>query len=408
MSKLYVKEFGPIKSGLSELGGWLDFPKVTLFCGQQASGKSSVAKLFSIMSWMEKQIYRDPELVLDETFFAHAIEWHGIESYLRPNTEIRYRGELLHFDFVEGKVSASQVFDTNHLFVVPKISYMPAERNFASIVRNASRVEGLPNPLVDMQVEFGKARRFYQKGYKLPANGFQFIFDNEPWIINGNGENASRTRLDSASSGLQSMVPLLLVSEYLAANLMDDDFRSMMGLFYDSGSAENKLRLEMRRNEIMNNPDLTSEQKRGRLEQLVEPGKRFVNIVEEPEQNLYPETQCDLVTRLLVIANARKGSSLIVTTHSPYVHNHLILVAQAAAVLAKSGSDSDVAEKVSKIIPNDACISGDDMAIYELHGNGSIHKLEPINGLPSDDNPMNRQLSLFNSRFADILEAQDD
>jgi hypothetical protein len=90
------------------------------------------------------------------------------------------------------------------------------------------------------------------------------------------------------------------------------------------------------------------------------------------------------------------------------VHNHLILVAQAAAVLAKSGSDSDVAEKVSKIIPNDACISGDDMAIYELHGNGSIHKLEPINGLPSDDNPMNRQLSLFNSRFADILEAQDD
>ena len=143
MSKLYVKEFGPIKSGLSGHGGWLEFPKVTLFCGQQASGKSSVAKLFSIMSWMEKQIYRDPELALDETFFAHAIEWHGIESYLRPDTEIRYRGDLLCFDFAGGKVSASQVFDANHLFVVPKISYMPAERNFASIVRNASRAEGI-------------------------------------------------------------------------------------------------------------------------------------------------------------------------------------------------------------------------------------------------------------------------
>ena len=408
MSKLYVKEFGPIKSGLSENGGWLEFPKVTLFCGQQASGKSSVAKLFSIMSWMEKQIYRDPELVLDETFFYHAIAWHGIESYLRSDTEIRYRGDLLHFDFCGGKVSASQELNPNHSFVVPKISYMPAERNFASIVRNASRVEGLPNPLVDMQVEFGKARRFYQKGYKLPANGFQFVFDNEPWIVNGHGENASRTRLESASSGLQSMVPLLLVSEYLAANLVGEAFRSMIGLFFDSGSAENKLRLEMRRDEIMNNPDLTSEQKRGRLEQLVEPGKRFINIVEEPEQNLYPATQCELVTRLLAIANAQEGNNLIVTTHSPYVHNHLILVAQTAAVLAKVGFDGDVARKLSKIIPIEACISGEAMAIYELQGDGSIRHLEPIDGLPSDDNPMNRQLALFNSTFADILEAQDD
>ena len=34
--------------------------------------------------------------------------------------------------------------------------------------------------------------------------------------------------------------------------------------------------------------------------------------------------------------------------------------------------------------------------------------LEPMDGLPSDDNPMNRQLALFNSKFADILEEMGD
>lgn len=407
MSELYVKEFGPIRSGLQDNGGWLEFPKVTLLCGEQASGKSSVAKLFSIMSWMEKQIYRDPELALTESFFYHALVWHGIESYIRPNTEIQYRGDLLQFSYSRGKASASQVFDSSHPFILPKISYMPAERNFASIVRNASRVEGLPNPLVDMQVEFDKARRFYQKGYSLPANGYRFVFDNEPWIVNGHDANASRTRLDSASSGLQSMVPLLLVSEYLAASLNDGMPKSAIGLFL-SGSADDKLRLEMRRSEIMNNPNLSSEQKFGRLEQLLEPGKRFVNIVEEPEQNLYPATQCELVSRLLSIANARTGNSLILTTHSPYVHNHLILVAQAAAVLAKMGKDGRAARKLARIIPADACIHGDAISIYELQDGGSIRRLEPIDGLPTDDNPMNRQLALFNSKFADILEELGD
>ena len=407
MSKLYVKEFGPIRSGLQDNDGWLEFPKVTLFCGEQASGKSSVAKLFSIMSWMEKQIYRDPGLALTETFFYHALAWHGIESYLCSNTEIRYQGDSLKFDFCCGKVSASQVVDSNHPFVVPKISYMPAERNFASIVRNASRVEGLPNPLVDMQVEFDKARRFYQKGYSLPANGFRFVFDSEPWIVNGHGANARRTRLDSASSGLQSMVPLLLVSEYLAASLNEEMPISAIGLFR-SGSADDKLQRDMRRAEIMNDPDLTSEQKLKRLEQLVEPGKRFINIVEEPEQNLYPATQCELVTRLLSIVNARAGNRLILTTHSPYVHNHLILVAQAAAAFAKIGHDDSAGRKLAEIIPADACVSGDAISIYELQDGGTIRRLEPMDGLPSDDNPMNRQLALFNSKFADILEEMGD
>lgn len=281
--QISVKEFGPIRNGLSDNKGWMTLPKVTLFCGPQGSGKSSVTKLISLLSWLEKSAYRNPGLKIDAEVFDQALEWQNIASYLTPETVIEYRGDLLHFTYDKGKVSAEMVFDETTPYVVPKISYMPAERNFASIVRAADRVEGLPRPLVDMQVEFGHAKKHYAKGYRLPANGFSFQFDKDPWIVNGTEENASRTRLDEASSGLQSMLPLLLVSEYLSSHLAKDDDGGAMGLFYDPGTAEKKARVNAFKSELLSSTSLTADQKQQRLDLYFAPGRRFLNIVEEPE-----------------------------------------------------------------------------------------------------------------------------
>ena len=37
MSKIKIKDFGPIKEGYLEAGGWMDIKKVTVFIGNQAS-----------------------------------------------------------------------------------------------------------------------------------------------------------------------------------------------------------------------------------------------------------------------------------------------------------------------------------------------------------------------------------
>ena len=47
MAKLKVKNFGPIRDGLTENEGWIEFKKVTLFIGEQATGKSTIAKLYA-------------------------------------------------------------------------------------------------------------------------------------------------------------------------------------------------------------------------------------------------------------------------------------------------------------------------------------------------------------------------
>ena len=47
MSKIRIKNFGPVKEGYLEEDGWMDIKKVTVFIGNQGSGKSTVAKLIS-------------------------------------------------------------------------------------------------------------------------------------------------------------------------------------------------------------------------------------------------------------------------------------------------------------------------------------------------------------------------
>ena len=42
-------------------------------------------------------------------------------------------------------------------------------------------------------------------------------------------------------------------------------------------------------------------------------------MVEEPELNLFPKSQRDLLQELIGFVNERPGNKLVVTTHSPYI-----------------------------------------------------------------------------------------
>ena len=48
-----IRHFGPIAES-----GELDIKAVMVFCGQQGSGKSTIAKLISTCSWIEKALAR--------------------------------------------------------------------------------------------------------------------------------------------------------------------------------------------------------------------------------------------------------------------------------------------------------------------------------------------------------------
>ena len=95
MSKIRIKNFGPIKEGNLENDGWIDIKKVTIFIGNQGSGKSTVAKSISTLSWLEKSINRGDidSGKLSFHVFINFFKYHKIDSYFSDKTYLEYIGE---------------------------------------------------------------------------------------------------------------------------------------------------------------------------------------------------------------------------------------------------------------------------------------------------------------------------
>lgn len=96
-------------------------------------------------------------------------------------------------------------------------------------------------------------------------------------------------------------------------------------------TSEQRERFRKRFKEINDNPNLTDELKRIALSEL---GKEFtktafINIVEEPEQNLYPSSQRGMLNSLTAFNNINRGNKLVMTTHSPYLINYLTIAVKA-------------------------------------------------------------------------------
>lgn len=410
MNKLKVRNFGPIRDGFRSGDGFLEFPKVTLFCGPQGSGKSSIAKLYSVLVWVEK-IFHRYSLVSggksDADFFNEALEWQGIDSYLREESEIIYDGLFVHLEYHNGAYSWKRK-DAWENYMPRQVMYIPAERNFASIVKNAAAVEMLPKPLREMQVEFHAAMSVFGKGYKLPANGYSFVHDpvsDEAWI--SNDEDGQKTKLNHASSGLQSIVPLLLTSEYVLEKVVAGRKKEVR----ETRSAKD----ELISREVVR--DAKKDLQRGKiteveydaiLKRVSQPSQGFVNIVEEPEQNLYPATQCDIICRLLGIVNALPLNQLVVSTHSPYVVNAFVasqMVAQLLTRISDCRPDDGkrLIRKVNGIFPVKAALDKKDMALYELDGRGVVRRLPTKGRVFSDEHSLNRALGKWNELFDELL-----
>ena len=139
MSKIRIKNFGPIKDGYLENDGWLDIKKMSVFIGDQGSGKSTVAKLISSFMWLEKAIIRgDIKIPVSHQGFIDLIEFHRLQNYLETNTEIEYEGSTYHLKLVGNPNSIKKSIEARLLndksIKLPKIMYIPAERNFLSSI----------------------------------------------------------------------------------------------------------------------------------------------------------------------------------------------------------------------------------------------------------------------------------
>lgn len=419
MSKIKIKNFGPIKEGYIENEGWMDIKKVTVFIGNQGSGKSTVAKLITTFMWMEKALTRGDYNInwftkknkLKNQFLSYfRLENYFPDEKSLKKSFIEYEGDSFYIKFENDTLEIKEIKDKK--YPLPQIMYVPSERNFAANIKDPKKLSLTSDSMVEFVSEYIKALQEMKGSMKLPINNVEVEYNKQHGVvyIKGNVKDDSyKIKLLEASSGFQSIVPLYLVTWFLANSV-----KKQSEISTDSMTSDEMEKFRRGVTEIWNNENLTVEQQRIAISVLSSKFNKtaFINIVEEPEQNLFPSSQQKMLNSLLEFNNMNEGNKLIMTTHSPYLINYLTHAVKASIVLDKINSSNknnlELTEQLNNIIPVNSVVSPMDWIIYELNeADGSIIKLEDYKNLPSDENYLNDSLSQSNDIFINLLEIED-
>lgn len=387
--KLIVKNFGPIKKVNIQINSLL------LLIGQQGTGKSTLAKLITIFY---NKFYSN------DISFSFALKYYNIDFALNSKTYIYFEDEKrgLKFEYKNNefshelpeeeeekwnKLRASginnferdfsktytdvlfSIFDdlvgefkheinsstnmTDILFnslVKDKTIYVPAERilisNISEYLFELFKVKiNFPECFLDFGSNYIKARREL-KTISIPfLNSVEYKYSKNTDLLTVKGNK--NIRLTQSSSGMQSSIPLAIVIEYFSQNL------------------------------------------------------NTLFTVEEPELNLFPTTQKQIVHFLSQFC-LRNGNKLIVTTHSPYIISSFANLIQAGTTVDKN---NDLKNDMEQIIPQSQWINFSDVAVYYFdEKKGELVDILDREFLTINGNAIDDVSSMIANEFERIME----
>ncbi|MGP1424421.1 MAG: hypothetical protein ACTTKM_10885 [Prevotella fusca] len=321
--------------------------------------------------------------------------YHRLDSFVTEESYVRFEGQFYIFEYNKGRFT---ITDKNEkVRGVAKIMYTPAERSIVSVAENKTKLlKELPGSAETFSDEFVNAKEFFKNGYKLPFEGLSFEYDslnNISWISGPD----YKVRLANSASGIQSSLPMCMVSESLSRMVSSREEIKL--------SKKEKDKLEKRVAEIMQNDDFSDSIKDMMIGQLSDANRYncFINIVEEPELNLFPHSQMEVLKSLVADNASSEGNMLVLTTHSPYmlaIINSMIMGAKAS-----SKANDEQTEKIEKVLPQACHIPVDDIAAYRLSSSEDTYCKSVINektGLISKndlDSASDEIMHIFNSLY---------
>lgn len=355
MATIHIKNVGPIKDT-----GEITLNKLMLVIGKQSSGKSTFMKVLCHCRWVEKALMVDDESIAtdygkDKKFLESLMTFHRFNpDFFSSNSYIKYDGDYITIeqngDESDAMITRKREFEDKRYNT--KLCFIPSERNLISAVKNLDRTYKASelDILFNYLLEWDEVKDFY--GTKNPlrlsvARNIQYLNDGGADFIYLS-QNEKKLPVFYASSGVQSAMPI---------DVMVDRYSSYVG--EKAGLSKHNWK------QISNDTSKANYQ-----------SVQF--FIEEPEQNLYPMSQKDLILNIvkhLVSAN-KKGfcnSSVVLTTHSPYtlsVLNELM----AEAELYVKHTEKPI-EGVDDFVNYECFMSPQYYSAYYINDNGTFGNL---------------------------------
>lgn len=337
MKTLTIHHIGPIKHVV------LSLKRINVVIGPQSAGKSCILKIACFCAWAEKRIqleqgkngFTDFQYVRD-----NLLVFHKLTGFLYDDSRVEYKSDFLSFtiDFAKESFDMKWGNATRRFeYKRPRISYIPAERNLVASIPNWFDVKMDSTNLKSFIADWTYAHKLCGAEEALPVLdlGVSFFYDKQTdhdyVLLDGD----KKMDLSDASSGLQSVVPMWVYLDYLFRKQYSHEMLSSKTETENEEVArhiyESKYKKAIRQSGengdvYIGKVGLTkrmfaSKQHFEEFRQLVTAYTQTSHsdiYLEEPEQNLFPLTQVELVYELLA-KTAQRQDSLFIATHSPYI-----------------------------------------------------------------------------------------
>lgn len=301
MKHLVIHNLGPLKEADVEL------KHINVIIGSQSSGKSCVLKTACYCTWVEKRI----ELTQTSDFFAkdgnflkELERFHKLKGYIKPDTFISYESDYMAFSYD----NATNTFkfewkEGRWNYRRSKVTYIPAERNLVAAIPNWFQVKFADDNIRDFMADWETARQATQEDITVLNLGVSYHYDANTKSDRVKVSDDVTLDFTNTSSGLQSVIPLFVHLSHIT-KIRHDRIESFANL------QENSILLAK----------LDEEDKKDVYTNYVHTHHCDI-FLEEPEANLFPPTQSNLVEWLLNKAKGDHSSDLFIATHSPYILN---------------------------------------------------------------------------------------
>jgi predicted ATPase len=324
---IHIQNFGPLKSIR------IDHVKpLTIFIGESASGKSTLLKVIALFRYLFKKVavrsYLKHGNISKSPFrinFDTLLKENELRDYLQSDTLIEYtvHGKKQNYQiaFRNGKIEGTKntIIAPEDLIYI-KLSFLSETRSVVPAwAHRGARMPGVSlgfyfhetfndfdeatDSVTDLKIDFMNLR------YRSKKKG-----NTKEHYISSDNDKHKPIYLKSASSGIQTITPLLVVTEYFAHHF---DFslsfkKSVLNYLFESNHISD-FKQDINISDIHNKVDIH---------------------IEEPELSLFPDTQVELLNALVRQAiNTKKEDrqvGLMITTHSPYIINQINVLLRAA------------------------------------------------------------------------------